>query len=482
MTIASSTRKAGPFTGDGASTVFAFSFKVFSASDLYVVKAVASTSAETVLTLATDYTVSLNSDQDNSPGGTVTLASVLASGYTLTLTSSVGYLQPTDLTNQGGFYPRVINSALDRLTILTQQLNEQVQRCVRIPMSSPDGSQVPTAQQIRAAVQTTYDNVAKAQSAKTAAETARDQAAQTLANSDLASRIGTSGPASYRNKLGNCGFVVNQLGTSFTLQPGAYVPATADLWAVYNGTDKAITITISSDWWTVWDGRRINFLNITAQSPPTSGSVSISQRVENCDTLANSPACLSYLALNPSADVSVSASWTQNFGSGGSRPVSGYFYPVNTPVYAPVRYSATTYIPDIGSATKGAGDYWQITLDIPIRSTGPFFFGFPQLEKGTTPTPVEFVEDWVDRARCLQRYWRFSGAAMPGYLDTASSTSRFIHIPFPVPMRSWPSIVATGNYAWSVQALTNSFVTLSAAPGNSTTLATLGSLEVDARL
>lgn len=84
MTIASSTRKAGPFTGDDASTVFAFSFKVFSAADLYVVKAVAvATGAETVLTLTTDYTVSLNADQNNSPGGTVTLTSVLASGHTL---------------------------------------------------------------------------------------------------------------------------------------------------------------------------------------------------------------------------------------------------------------------------------------------------------------------------------------------------------------------------------------------------------------
>ena len=136
MTIASSTRKAGPFTGDDASTVFAFSFKVFSAADLYVVKAVAATGAETVLTLTTDYTVSLNADQNNSPGGTVTLTSVLASGYTLTLTSSVGYLQPTDLTNQGGFYPQVITTALDRLTILAQQLKERLDRAAVLPISS----------------------------------------------------------------------------------------------------------------------------------------------------------------------------------------------------------------------------------------------------------------------------------------------------------------------------------------------------------
>lgn len=136
MTIASSTRKAGPFTGDDASTVFAFSFKVFSASDLYVVKAVAATGVETVLTLTTDYTVTLNADQNNNPGGTVTLLSALASGYTLTLTSSLGYLQPTDLTNQGGFYPQVITTALDRLTILAQQLKERLDRAVVVPISS----------------------------------------------------------------------------------------------------------------------------------------------------------------------------------------------------------------------------------------------------------------------------------------------------------------------------------------------------------
>ena len=136
MTIASSTRKAGPFTGDGASTIFAFSFKVFSAADLYVVKAATATRAETVLTLTTDYTVSLNADQNNNPGGTVTLTSVLASGHTLTLTSSVGYLQPTDLTNQGGFYPQVITTALDRLTILAQQLKEKLDRAAVVPISS----------------------------------------------------------------------------------------------------------------------------------------------------------------------------------------------------------------------------------------------------------------------------------------------------------------------------------------------------------
>ena len=145
MTISSSIRKAGPYVGTGSQTVFPFAFKVFSASDLYVVKYNTTTKAETVLTLTTHYTVSVNADQDNSPGGSVTLLSALASGYTLTLTSKLDYLQPTDLTNQGGFYPEVITTALDRTTVQIQQLAEQVDRCPKVQISNSTNADVLSA-------------------------------------------------------------------------------------------------------------------------------------------------------------------------------------------------------------------------------------------------------------------------------------------------------------------------------------------------
>lgn len=121
MTISSTNRKAGPYAGNGSSTVFPFSFKVFSASDLYVTRT-SSEGAVVVLDLGTDFTVSLNANQDDNPGGTVTLSAALESGYSLTVTSDIQPLQPVEFTNLGGFYPRIINDALDRLTILVQQL------------------------------------------------------------------------------------------------------------------------------------------------------------------------------------------------------------------------------------------------------------------------------------------------------------------------------------------------------------------------
>jgi hypothetical protein len=135
MTINSSTRIAGPYTGNGSTTAFPFSFKVFSTAEVSVVQTNLSL-VETTLTLGTNYTVSLNANQNSNPGGTVNMVSAPASGFLITLTSSLGYTQTLDLTNQGGFYPSTINDALDRATIQIQQLNEQVGRSVKVNISS----------------------------------------------------------------------------------------------------------------------------------------------------------------------------------------------------------------------------------------------------------------------------------------------------------------------------------------------------------
>jgi hypothetical protein len=135
MTISSEVRKAGPFAGNDVTTSFPFVFKVFTSGDLEVVRA-DEDGIETILTQGTDYSVNLNANQNTNPGGTVVLTSPLVVDTTLVLTSRVQNLQPTDLTNQGGFYPKVINDALDRATIQIQQLVEQVDRSAKLPITS----------------------------------------------------------------------------------------------------------------------------------------------------------------------------------------------------------------------------------------------------------------------------------------------------------------------------------------------------------
>lgn len=149
MTISSTTRIAGPFTGNGTASTFPFTFKVFAAADLDVVRLNTSNGAEAVLVLNSDYSVTLNGDQNSNPGGSITLlAGALATGFKLTITSDIANLQPTDLTNQGGFYPEVITDSFDRSTIQIQQMSQDVGRSLKAPLSdgTPD-MELPTAAQ-----------------------------------------------------------------------------------------------------------------------------------------------------------------------------------------------------------------------------------------------------------------------------------------------------------------------------------------------
>ena len=125
MTISNSARTAGPFIGNGTTTAYPFSFKVFARGDLLVARTdLAGT--ETILTLDADYSVTLNSNQGSSPGGMVTLSSALPSGYTLAMTTNIPMTQGLDLTNNGGFYPAQINDALDRIVVQIQQIAAKV--------------------------------------------------------------------------------------------------------------------------------------------------------------------------------------------------------------------------------------------------------------------------------------------------------------------------------------------------------------------
>lgn len=131
MTVSSNARRAGPFIGDGITDEFPFQFTMLSTEGLVVVVYDPLT-GETTWTQGVDYTAVLNPDQDNTPGGTVTASAPLPSGWQLVITSALPLVQPVELTNAGGFYPEVINGALDRLTIFAQQQNVEAARNLRV--------------------------------------------------------------------------------------------------------------------------------------------------------------------------------------------------------------------------------------------------------------------------------------------------------------------------------------------------------------
>jgi hypothetical protein len=132
MTISNPNRIAGPYI---SGTALAFTFKVFTAADLQVIRLNTTTGVETPMVLTTDYTVTLNGNQNTSPGGTVNMVVAASATSTVTITSNIDNLQPTDLTNQGGFYPEVITDSLDRATIQIQQISDIGDRTIKYPIS-----------------------------------------------------------------------------------------------------------------------------------------------------------------------------------------------------------------------------------------------------------------------------------------------------------------------------------------------------------
>ena len=147
MTINSTTRKTNALVGNGNTHTYPFAFKVFTDADVVVKKLEVSTSIETTLTLgaSNDYIVTLNEDQNGNPGGSITLKQGgnnfnLPSGFQLVITSALEPLQGTDLTNQGGFYPEVINDALDKAVILHQQQQDELDRSIKFSLTNTIGS------------------------------------------------------------------------------------------------------------------------------------------------------------------------------------------------------------------------------------------------------------------------------------------------------------------------------------------------------
>ena len=118
-------RLAGPYIGDGTGQkTFTFGFLIFEEGDVVVSVAAEANGESSTLEQGTDYTVSMNSDQEASPGGSITLTSAtgLADGAVLAIGSAVDYTQTLDLTNYTRFPPERISTELDRIVVMIQQV------------------------------------------------------------------------------------------------------------------------------------------------------------------------------------------------------------------------------------------------------------------------------------------------------------------------------------------------------------------------
>jgi hypothetical protein len=105
---------------------YAFTFEILAAGDIAVYK------GDTLLTLTTDYTVTINSNGT----GSVTLV-VTAGTSNITIVGSKTIARTTDFTTGGDFFANTLNDELDAQTIFIQQVAETAERGLKAPVTDP---------------------------------------------------------------------------------------------------------------------------------------------------------------------------------------------------------------------------------------------------------------------------------------------------------------------------------------------------------
>ena len=129
MTISTTTIK-NSFAGNNSTSAFTYTFKIAAASEMQVIIR-SSAGVETIKTITTHYTVS---GVGNSGGGTVTFTAgnIPATGETVVLRRVTAQTQTMDLIDNDPMSAETIETAHDKSIALIQELQEQLNRSIKV--------------------------------------------------------------------------------------------------------------------------------------------------------------------------------------------------------------------------------------------------------------------------------------------------------------------------------------------------------------
>lgn len=137
MTV-TNTNLRNDYTGNGATTVYAFTFtaiyEVGSAKYSLKVITTDTSGVETLKTQGTDYTVTLATNGT----GTITFATAPTSGHKVSILPDMSLTQETDYVKSGSdkFPAESHEKALDKLTLIAKQFSELFKRSIKLPNNS----------------------------------------------------------------------------------------------------------------------------------------------------------------------------------------------------------------------------------------------------------------------------------------------------------------------------------------------------------
>ena len=131
MTVSSTVNRISYACGGGV-TSFAYPFKIFDEADLVVILRSAA-GVETTLAITTEYSVD---GVGEDAGGNVTTVATYAAGNTLVIKRELAILQETDYIEGGAFQANSHEDALDKGAMISQQLDEEIGRALKLAVSS----------------------------------------------------------------------------------------------------------------------------------------------------------------------------------------------------------------------------------------------------------------------------------------------------------------------------------------------------------
>lgn len=132
MTIVS-TNTVEQYVGDGVQTEWPVTFPFLRPEDVRAV--VSGTGGDRVLAYGADYTAVALPGGGGSASTTPGAPGMVGAGEHLTLWLEQPFTQEMDLRNTGVLDAEMLERGFDRLTLMAQQLREEVSRCVKVPLT-----------------------------------------------------------------------------------------------------------------------------------------------------------------------------------------------------------------------------------------------------------------------------------------------------------------------------------------------------------
>lgn len=132
MPVTSEVAKSGPYTGNGVTVSFPYSFKILDASHIRVVRTEDGADTD----LVAGFTVG---GVGLDAGGAVVFIAAPTALQQITLVRNVPITQEIDLVNQGAFFAEVVERGFDLAAMRDQQLQEQIDRSVKLTIGQDIG-------------------------------------------------------------------------------------------------------------------------------------------------------------------------------------------------------------------------------------------------------------------------------------------------------------------------------------------------------